>query len=327
MSTKRNQAACGRTLALSDKGAAPTEVLLIPAGQINARDGRSWVNNNPGAILAAFDADGMDLPIDYEHAIEVAERTGQPIPAAGWIKGLTERDGAVWASVNWTDRAEEMIEAREYRFVSPVFWFDEEGSIFELSSVALTNDPAIRQPALASRTPNPDTSKPEEPAMDKAARKTLCTKLGLAEEASDTSIQEAVDKALASSKTPPLEQFVPRADHDKLKEERDQALASLKKHEDDEVEALVDAAVAAKKIAPASKAYHLAACKNEGGVDAFKAMVGELPVNPITQPSDLDGKNPPNAGGALTAEEKAICKNLGLTHEQFIKERDGEKAA
>jgi phage I-like protein len=269
----------------------------------------------------------MDLPIDYEHAIEVAERTGQPIPAAGWIKGLTEKDGAVWASIDWTERAEEMIEAREYRFVSPVFWFDDEGSIFELSSVALTNDPAIRQPALANRTPNPDTPKPEEPAMDKAARKTLCTKLGLAEEASDTSIQEAVDKALASSKTPPLEQFVPRADHDKVKEERDQALASLKKHEDDEVEALVDAAVAAKKIAPASKAYHLAACKNEGGVDAFKAMVGELPVNPITQPSDLDGKKPPNAGSTLTAEEKAMCAQTGVSHEDYLKTKASLAAA
>lgn len=328
-------ASCSRTVALTATGKAPSEILVFPAGRIDARDGRWWVNDQPDVVIAAFDADKMKLPIDYEHALELAVPMGQAIPAAGWITGLTNREGAVWASVEWTERATEMIESAEYRYQSPVFWFDEDHSIFELVSMALTNQPALRQAALASKQrTKPHTPTTEEPTMDKAARIALCKSLGLADEASDNAIQAAIealkgekDKALASVSTPPLDKFVPRADHDKVKEERDKALASIKEREDGEVEALVDAAVAAKKIAPASKDYHLAACKTEGGLDRFKAMVGDLPVNPVAEPSGLDGKTPPNAGSTLTAEEKAMCAQTGVSHEDFLKKKASLAAA
>lgn len=335
VTTHRNTASCSRTVALTASGKAPSEILLFPAGHIDARDGRWWINDQPDVVIAAFDADGMKLPIDYEHALELAAPMGQAIPAAGWVTGLTNRDGAVWANVEWTPRAAEMIESTEYRYQSPVFWADVDHSILELVSIALTNQPALRHTALASkRGAIPATPNNEETPMDKAARIALCKSLGLTDEASDSAIQAAVevlktdkDKALASVATPPSDKFVPRADYDKVSGDLTKAQASLQEQSEKEVTDLVDAAVKAGKVDPASKAYHLAACKTEGGLDRFKEMVGDLDVSSVAKPSGLDDKTPRAATGTMTAEEKSMCKLTGTSHEDYLKERDGKKAA
>ncbi|MDD1795110.1 phage protease [Enterovibrio sp. ZSDZ42] len=67
---------------------------FIPAGTaITGRDGRSWVNDDPNAIVAAFAANGAGLPIDIEHATEIKGKAGEPAPAVGWIKALQAREG------------------------------------------------------------------------------------------------------------------------------------------------------------------------------------------------------------------------------------------
>lgn len=328
-------ACCRREVALNKEGNVPTELLVLPAGRFDGRDGRWWINDAPEAIVQAFNAQNMDLPIDYEHSSETLAAGGGPIPAAGWITGLDVRAGAVWANVNWTDRASNYIRSREYRYTSPAFVFRKNTRrIAMLSSIALTNQPNLQQAALNKRdgTPAPDPRK--EITMTPETRLGLCRSLGLADEAGDASIAAAVEalktdveKALNSAKTPSLEKFVPRGDHDKLKSELETAQNSLAAINEKEVTGLVDAAVAAGKIDPGSKDYHLAACKIEGGLDRFKAMVGDLAVNAVTKLSNMDGKTPPNASGTLSDEEKAMCKLTGTKHEDFLKERDGEKAA
>ncbi len=77
-----------------------------------------------------------------------------------------------------------------------------------------------------------------------------------------------------------------------------------------------------KKIAPASRDYHLAACKTDP--DAFKKFVETSPVLDITKESGLDDENIP-AEGALTAEDKAMCSALGLSEETY--KTTGKKAA
>lgn len=328
-------ASCRREVALNDEGAVPTELLVLPAGRIDGRDGRWWVNDDPASIVVDFEVQGIDLQIDYEHASELAEPNGQPIIAAGWITALEVRVGALWAIVNWTDRASAHIAAREYRYFSPTFYYEEDTrSILALVSIGLTNNPNFRQAALNKRGAGQAEPEPQETSMKPDARKALCRKLGLTEEASDEAIATAVealqadrDKAHNSANTPSLERFVPRADHDKVKGERDTALNRLQEISDKETSDLVDAAVTAGKIDPASKDYHLAACRAEGGLEAFKTLVGDLPTDPVTQSSGLDGKTPPNASGTLSAEEKAMCKLTGTSHEDFLKQRDGEKAA
>lgn len=166
--------------------------------------------------------------------------------------------------------------------------------------------------------------------MDKELLKALCKKLGLMAEASGEAILAAVDtligdkdRALNSASTPSLEKFVPRADHDKVVGERDAAVTALNtfkaESQDGEITALVDEAVKAGKVAPASKDFYLAICRKDGGVDEFKKFIASAPV--LTSPSGLDSKPAPADGAELTADERAACKAMGLTEEAFKKAR------
>jgi phage I-like protein len=74
-------------------GDAPEWVhLLPPKGRIIARDGRQFVLQDPSALVADFNARGLDLAIDFEHQseIEAAKQSG-PVPAAGWTLGTSGR--------------------------------------------------------------------------------------------------------------------------------------------------------------------------------------------------------------------------------------------
>ena len=121
--------------------------MLLPAGRLDTRphDGREpWNNPDAAAVVAATRALGGELPIDYEHQGELSRSNGQPAPAAGWIKGVYAEAGAVWAEVEWNARAAAMIEAKEYRFVSPLFTFNEQTrDVTAVLGAALTNDPAL----------------------------------------------------------------------------------------------------------------------------------------------------------------------------------------
>lgn len=90
-----------------------------------------------------------EVVIDYEHASEMRP-TGQPVPAAGWLKAVDDepdQNGVLWGEAEFTDRARQMIETGEYRYVSPAMdWTkrdkhtgDPQGATF--TSVALVNKP------------------------------------------------------------------------------------------------------------------------------------------------------------------------------------------
>ena len=177
---------------------APREILLLPAGDIPTRphDSRApWRNPDADAVVAATRELGQDIAIDYEHQTQRSETNGQPAPAAGWIRRVFERAGAVWGEVEWTDRAKAMIEAKEYRFVSPTFIYDKATrTIARIVGAALTNDPAFYMRALAS-TQNPDDEQ-EEIEMD---LEKLRKALGLAATATEAEILQAAETAAAGA--------------------------------------------------------------------------------------------------------------------------------
>src|ERR1019366_7597073 len=110
-------------------------------------------------VVANFQKrDTGEVPIDYDHAIEVAAGSGPPVPAAGWIKSIDDTPdakGILWGSVEWTPKAAKMIAAKEYKYISPVL----DPSVrdnktgqpqgWTLTSAALTNQPVLQgMPAL-----------------------------------------------------------------------------------------------------------------------------------------------------------------------------------
>ncbi len=99
------------------------------------------------AVVRATRALINDLPIDYEHQTQNATPSGQPAPAAGWVKDLQVRGDGIYGRLGWTDRSRTMIDPREYRFLSPVFEYDPRTrEITRIQMAGSTNDPALRPP-------------------------------------------------------------------------------------------------------------------------------------------------------------------------------------
>jgi phage I-like protein len=102
------------------------------------------------AMVANFKANRpkspTELVVDYEH---MSAMGSQVSPAAGWVKSLEVRGNALFATVEWTDKAAEMVKSREYRFISPewhMHYRDKESGKDlgpTLMAIALTNRPFI----------------------------------------------------------------------------------------------------------------------------------------------------------------------------------------
>jgi|GEM_PF-6929855 len=135
-------------------GDAPDWIMVIPAGEFSGRDGRGPYKVDPEEVIAATMALDLSagLPIDYDHATDFAAPSGGRAPAAGWMTELTVRDGAVWAHVEWTDKGREAVSSKEYRYISPVFAYDDKtGEVLSLLRAGLTNNPNLYDTAICSR--------------------------------------------------------------------------------------------------------------------------------------------------------------------------------
>lgn len=193
---------------------------LLPAGEFAARDGRpgpgrTWkLSNAQGQALAAqinAIATRTPISIDYEHQTLLAASNGQPAPAAGWIEQVQWLPGeGLFAQVRWTARAQALITADEYRYISPVITFAEDGTVVGLHNAALVSVPAIVgmdavSAALAALAPlsNSATSPAnaqEHPRMDLVL---LATLLGLANTATAQDITAAITALAARPAVPP----------------------------------------------------------------------------------------------------------------------------
>ncbi|EFO33229.1 I protein [Roseibium sp. TrichSKD4] len=299
-------------IALNASNGAPNQIQLLPKGEVNGLDGRRWINSQPEKVVAEFEArNSQPLVIDYEHANHL--RKGEPMPAAGWITGLEVRGGEVWGTVEWTKKAINMIAEREYRYLSPVFRHDTSGVIHKIADAGLTNKPNLMMKAL-----NREEISEPECTMDKEMRIALCRQLGLADEASDTAILEAVkakdgelQTALNKADQPDPQKFVPKADYELVSGKLSTALNKVAELEGAEAEQVVDQAIKDGKITPSSKDYHLAACKTEDGLNSFRKMVEGAPTLIETKPGDKSG-DPGGDKIALNKDQSKILASLGI---------------
>lgn len=184
---------------------APTRIHVMPLGTWHGADGRGPYRNdaaNAARVVAASAAGQRPLPIDYDHALDLAlgQKAGQPAPASGWIVGLEVVDdgtpkAGIWASVEWTPSGQTAVASREYRFISPVFDVAKDGTVLRIVRAGLTNVPNFPSlVALASQT----TNNGDDP-MDENMKK-LASMLGLADTATPDEVMAAV-KALQDSAT------------------------------------------------------------------------------------------------------------------------------
>lgn len=173
-------------------------IQLIPAGIFSGRDGRGPYNAGDQKTLQRIAEltrsyhGATDIVVDYEHQTLKAEENGKPAPASGWIKEVEARAGGLFGRVEWTSAAAASIRAREYRYLSPVYFHDKSGNVLALQNAALTNSPNLNMAEVSAHSVFHRTHK-EEP-MDK-----LIAALGLAEGASEADVLTAVNSLLTSS--------------------------------------------------------------------------------------------------------------------------------
>lgn len=145
-------AACAFSVPALADGSSVIDIQLTPASDFTPSDGRemdvpAWRINQAIAtrVIERFNARANPAVVDYEHQTLHKETNGQPAPAAAWMRALQWREGSgLWATVELTARAAELIRTGEYRFVSPVFaYHPQTGEVLSIEMAALTNHAAI----------------------------------------------------------------------------------------------------------------------------------------------------------------------------------------
>ncbi len=293
-----------------------------------------------------------DFHFDYEHQTLNADENGKPAPAAGWFKQLeyVPGDGVFALDVDWTAPAAKFIANKEYRYVSAVFAYDtQSGRPTRLLHVALTNDPALdgmkaiaalkachisrsaynstegNQPMTEALKlllgflgiDNPGDLSNEaalKAATDKAetaiaALKTKADRAGTLE----TELNQAKESVTAlKAKGVDLSQYVPKATYDAQVE----AYAALKAGNDKDSIAQLLKDNADKVFE--SETEYLTHFAEQQGVAALKSMLEARPAIAALKTTQTQGKDKPDGNqDELTAEELAVCKNMGITAEEY----------
>lgn len=183
---------------LKELTGAPAEFQVLPEGKIEIEGMDPAFLDEAAAVvvIAAFKARGNDMVIDYEHQ---TLEDGQA-PAAGWIKNLIWKGKeGLWAAVEWTKKAKEYLENKEYRYFSPVMLVGaKDGRVVRLVNIALTNSPKINnlQPIVA-KFDAMETEIEKEAIMIEKLRKLL----GLAADAGEDKVLEAVTLSVNKAAT------------------------------------------------------------------------------------------------------------------------------
>lgn len=334
---KAGTASSAMLIALAAEGAAPDWVQLLPFGEIVARDGRRWTlpKAKAAAVIAASlaIASGADLPFDYDHQSDYAAvaGVGGTAPASGWIKELQARADGIWARVEWTGRAAELLAAKEYRYASPVFNHTKAGEVTAIRRAALTNTPALDLAAVASEhNPGEDmdfvkiaaalglaASATEDEilaAIAAMAAPTVAltaelakvrTALKLPETADGTAICTAIATATAIADAGPNETVLALAA---------EVTAMKAQINSDAAAARLDAAVAAGRIPPAARADFLALASSDPA--RFDSMVGNLPVVVTPGPGGKGAVDPSTL--TLTADQVALCSRMGWDQATYL---------
>lgn len=186
--------------AAMDAGSGLKTIFLSPMGEVDSTN-EPFILDEEGveSIQRALAAHGLPVPIDYEHqGLTGYAAANGPVPAAGWISKVWSEGGALYGLVKWNARARELIQADEYRYLSPVFNTElptKGGSLRRavgFHSAALTNKPAIRgMRRVAAKETDEPMNEPSAMMFDK-----LRKALSLADDADPAAVLEAALAAL-----------------------------------------------------------------------------------------------------------------------------------
>lgn len=198
----KNQIHYGTPIALNysvPADGAPLTVQLSPFGEFVLHDGgkmngcvQHCTREAFEAMVANWKAAGSpDILVDVDHA----SATGVSTEAAAWAKNLRVDDTGLCADFELTPKGKELIGGKQYRFVSPGWSLDKDGTPLALCSVGLTNrpnlpvKPVVNSGDAGGRDPDDPNENKETTTMDP---KKIAAALGLPETATEEEILAAV---------------------------------------------------------------------------------------------------------------------------------------
>lgn len=296
----------------------PSAIHLLPAGpMVRGKDGREWRLSSAENVAAKFD---QKIPIDINHSTQRKAASGDESPAVGFITGLESRDTGIWGLADWNPRGKEILNNKEYAFISPVFSFDPDlndsdtGEISQLQSAALTNNPNLRLTALNT------TKETKEHKTDSQGEKMDRVKGFLSLEANST--EDDVIRAIEMALNVKEEETTKKISLDSVpKEQYEKACNSLRAVTDTlekielekkaaEIDTFIDKAKAEGKIIPACEAKYRALCAMEDGLEHARGIIESMPVLVKLEPvKGLEGV-PKFAEVSLTEKDKIVMNNM-----------------
>lgn len=252
----------------------PSEIHILPRGKCSGRDGRGPYFVDPARVIQATRSyfGSAQIPVDYEHLSERKDPAG-PTPAAGWITALREDENGIFARVEWTAKAAEMIANREYRYLSPAFMHNRQGVISRLMSVGLVNRPNLDLKSL--NTENATMSPPDPQEILRWLR----GQLALPEDEDPKAVVEALlevldlpDLSINADATPDPTKWVPIGEYKR-------AIQELKEVDDrlsqNEAEAYVTELLRKNLLIPFQREWAISVCRaNKTALDQFVQTEG-----------------------------------------------------
>jgi phage I-like protein len=317
----------------------PDGVFHAPRGALSGTGPWRLTPLSAQKIIAANKARTTDILIDFEHQALLSERNGQPVPAAGWIdpRSLEYRptgdEPGLYGAVSWTPPAKALIKDYQYRYLSPVFPYDETGAPLDILHVALTNVPAIDAPVMAALSAALSALYPAfftPPSTTETTPMTFFERLRTALELPDTATEEAALAHLAALKAkadapPPVAALSATSEPDParfvpievMKDLQSQVAALSVRLNDDEASRLIEAAMAQGKLIEAQRAW--ATGLGRANLAALKAFIDTAPGIAALQGVQSQGQGQgPSATRPCPAGEH-VQKLLGLSAEEFAK--------
>lgn len=328
-------AAC--SMALPESGSR--EIQLTPTGEFRSFDGRPveakfWRMTASLAqqLIAAAAARPTPYVIDYDHQTLHIEKNGQPAPAAGWFHKLEWREGVglFGVDVEWTAKASGMIDAKEYRFISPVIGFATNGDVTGLYMAALTNNPAILGmdevlTAAASMQFAPLNASITQESQTMSLLEKLIALLKLPAESTEddvvAAIQKLIDTKAPDAAKPDPAKFVPVAALTALHGQVASLNAQLNTQS---LESVIQNGLDSHRLLPSMVDW----AREFGAKDtaALSAYISNLPV--VAALNGTQSKDQPQAkAGELTESQVALCAAMGVSEKDYLATLAAEKRA
>lgn len=344
----------GVEIAFNAEGGGVAEwIMLLPidaAGLVPTKDGRGPYRVADAAKLAAsaLSAHSGRIPIDENHATDLAAPEGRPAPARGWVTAIEPRAGGLFGRVEWSAPGATLMAERAYRFISPVLICDQQNNVLDMPRASLTNTPNLRGMAALNSTENDQmdllaqlrqllglgndadaaavVSKVKGMCGTDTALQSIAKAAGLNADATSDSIITTVATLATAGKDSGAATIASL--QGELKDIGGQLQKALNAAATEKATAFIDGAIREGRVGvkPMRDHYISRHAASSEGAAAVEKEIGALPklgagsTLLVEPPAPKDGKL------SLNAEQERIAKMLGIKPDDYAKTLAAENA-